>query len=235
MRHRRFRPTPETPKPRPPTRDRRGPRLPALATFQKLAFQKKLRTATLPLPALADGSAAVAARPAGAAMAAHVLRDGEAVLLVLRPSLWFVVLSSLRWIGAGAGLMAVAAISASHYRGGMFAPPFRACAEAGTAIIAGRLMWASLQWMGRLYVLTDLRLLTIAGVLRSEVLDCPLRKVARTRLLRSSLDRLLGIGSVEIVPSDPEKPFAVWQQVGRPAEVYEQIVATLNRAKQGCA
>ena len=225
MRRRRSRPTPD-PRSRPSPRDRRPARLPA-------ALARKMRSAALPLPALADGAAAVAARPA-AALAAGVLRDGEAVLLVLRPSLWFVLLASLRWIGAGAALMAVAAVSASHYRGGMFAPPFRGCAEAGSAVIAGRLMWASLQWMGRLYILTDLRLLTIAGVLRSEVLDCPLRKVARTRLLRSTVDRLLGIGSIKIVPADPDNPFAVWQQVARPVEVVEQVVATLNRAKQGC-
>jgi hypothetical protein len=117
----------------------------------------------------------------------------------------------------------------------VFAGPFRGCAEAGAAVIACRLMWAAMQWMGRLYVLTNLRLLTVSGVLRSEVLDCPLRKVARTRVVRSAVDAVLGIGSVEIVPQDPDQPFAVWQQVARPAEVHETIVATLNRAKHGCA
>jgi hypothetical protein len=191
-------------------------------------FQKKMRTA-MPLPALAD--AAVVPAPL---LASYVLRDGEAVLLVLRPSLWFIVLSSLRWVAAGAALMGVAAYFGSHYRGGVFAGPFRGCAEAGCAVMAGRLMWAALQWMGRLYVLTDLRLLTISGVLRAEVLDCPLRKVARTRLLRTVADRALGIGSIEIIPQHPDAPCALWYQVARPVEVHEQIVATLNRAKQGC-
>ncbi len=228
MRHRRTRPTPETPKPRPVPRDRRG-RLPGLPVFGK-----RVRTATVPAFA---GEAAVAgpARPSTVALlASHVLRDGEAVLLVLRPSLWFIILASLRWAAAGATLVAVAAVFSSHYRGGMFAGPFRGCTEAGVALIAGRLMVASLQWMGRLYVLTDLRLLTLSGVLRVDVFDCPLRKVARTRLLRTPTDRALAIGSVEIVPQDPAKPFALWYQVARPVEVYEQVVATLNRAKQGC-
>ncbi len=221
MRHRRTRLTPETPRPRPSGRDRR-PRF-------TLALPKKMRTAAL--PGFAGDAAAV---PAGAALlATQVLRDGEAVLLVLRPSLWSIVLSSLRWGAAGLGLMAVAAAFGSHYRGGVFAGPFRGCAEAGVAVLAGRLMWAALQWMGRLYVLTDLRLLTVSGVLRAEVADCPLRKVARTRLLRSTVDRVLGIGSIEIIPQDPDAPCALWQQVARPVEVREQIVATLNRANGG--
>ena len=226
MRHRRTRPTPEPSKPRPAGRDRRGKlRLPSLSAFGK-------RTA-MPMPALADAAAVPAGPSLAALLASHVLRDGEAVLLVLRPSLWFIVLNSLRWVAAGASLMAVAAAFGSHYRGGMFAGPFRGCAEAGVAVGAGRLMWAALQWMGRLYVLTDLRMLTVSGVMRSDVFDCPLRKVARTRLVRTTVDRVLGIGSVEIVPQDPDQPFAVWQQVARPVEVHEHVVATLNRAKQG--
>jgi hypothetical protein len=225
MRHRRTRPTPETPRPRPPARDRRGARLPSL-------FPKRLRTDAVPLPGLvADGAVAIPARSTATLLAAQVLRDGEAVLLVLRPSLWFILLASLRWIAAGAVLLGVAAAFGSHYRGGMFAPPFRGCAEAGAAIIAVRLMWASLQWMGRLYVLTDLRLLTVSGVLRSDVYDCPLRKVACARLLRSTVDRVLGIGSVEVIPQDPEQPCALWYQVARPDEVHAKVVATLNRAK----
>src|SRR5207249_6175706 len=33
--------------------------------------------------------------------------------------------------------------------------------EAGLFVLAGRVMWAVLQWMGRLYVLTDLRILRL--------------------------------------------------------------------------
>ena len=229
MRHRRTRFDPA--RPRPAARDRRGKvRLPGLA-----ALHKRARTATV--PALADGPTDVAlpARASAATLlASNVLRDGEAVLLVVRPSLWFIVLSSLRWVAAGALLMAMAAAFGSHYRGGVFVGPFRGCAEAGGAVIAGRLMWAALQWMGRLYVLTNLRLITVAGVHRSDVSDCALRKVARTRVVRCTVDALLGIGSVEIVPQDPDQPFAVWHQVPRPNEVHAQIVATLNRAKHGC-
>jgi hypothetical protein len=93
-------------------------------------------------------------------------------------------------------------------------------------------MWAVLQWMGRLYVLTDLRIIRLAGVLKVEIFDCALRKVARTQVNASLKERLCGTGGIEIIPGDESCPPAVWQTVARPAEVNELIVATINRAKQ---
>jgi hypothetical protein len=99
--------------------------------------------------------------------------------------------------------------------------------------IAARIIWAILQWMGRLYVLTDMRIVSLWGVFNIEVFDCPLRKVARTRLLRSVPEQATGVGTIEIVPQDDAEPFGIWQAVPHPREVHEQVVATLRRAKQG--
>jgi len=43
-------------------------------------------------------------------------------------------------------------------------------------LVAARLMWAIQQWTARLYVLTDMRILRIAGVFNVSIFDCPLRK-----------------------------------------------------------
>src|SRR6478735_5083485 len=43
-------------------------------------------------------SPTAAVTPLGALLARHIVRDGEVVLLVLKPSLWFILLSSLRFI-----------------------------------------------------------------------------------------------------------------------------------------
>src|SRR5687768_13004955 len=44
-------------------------------------------------------SPAATVTPLGALLARHVIRDGEVVLLALKPSMWFILLSSLRFIG----------------------------------------------------------------------------------------------------------------------------------------
>lgn len=161
-------------------------------------------------------------------LASHILRDGELVLLILKPSLWFILLSSLRFIAVALILVIAAKVFDPQLPG-----PNRGYAELGTTVIVGRLMWATLQWMGRLYILTDLRILSLSGVFNIEVFDCPLRKVARTRLVRGPQDRAVGVGSIEIIPTDESYPFGLWHTVARPKQVHAEIVATISRAKQG--
>ncbi len=180
-----------------------------------------------------EGSAAAApAVPATSAMSAvmagHVLRDGELVLLLLRPSKWFILLTSLRFLTIVAILVLLAVIFDDKLRG-----PQRQYFEAGILLAGGRLTWAVLQWMGRLYILTDMRIIRLSGVFNVEVFDCALRKVARTLLEVSFQERICRIGTIAIIPQDEEVPIAHWQMVAHPRQVYEQINATIARAKMG--
>jgi hypothetical protein len=104
-------------------------------------------------------------------------------------------------------------------------------------LIAGRLMWAILQWIGLLYVLTDMRVLRVIGVFNVDVFDCPLRAVVRTRLVSTVREKLAGVGSIEIIPRDEDMPTAIWQTIPKPTETHERLIAAINRAKQsgmGC-
>ena len=160
----------------------------------------------------------------------HILRDGELVLLILKPSLWFIVFTCMRF----AGLVLFGVIAARLI--GLPDRVANAVAELGLFAITGRLMWAVLQWMGRLYVLTDLRVVRLAGVFHVEIFDCPLRKIALTRVTRSFRERLWRLGSIEIQPADDaDEPCAptLWQTVRRPDEVHQTVAATIERAKQG--
>jgi len=160
----------------------------------------------------------------------HILRDGEVVILLLKPSPFFILLTSLRFVAVVALLVTAIFLFDINDR---FHMNTVAVIEAGIFIAAGRLMWATLQWLARLYVLTDLRVLRISGVFNVHIFDCPLRKVARTRVLQSTRDRLLGVGSIEIIPVADDEPEAVWQTIAKPRLVHEQVVATINKAKQG--
>jgi hypothetical protein len=174
-------------------------------------------------PAAASPAAAVT--PLGALLARHIIRDGEVVLLVLKPSFWFILLSSLRFIAA----VLLVALSVIAWEGRYNREWFSI--EATIFLVAGRIMWAVLQWMGRLYVLTDMRVIRLSGVFKLEIFDCALRKVARTQITTSLKERLCGTGSIEITPADETCPPGVWQTIRRPREVHELIVATINKAK----
>src|SRR5215207_591909 len=160
----------------------------------------------------------------------HILRDGEVVILLLKPSPLFIALTSLRFVAVVALLVTAVFLFDLNDR---FHLNTLAVIEAGIFIAAGRLMFAVLQWMARLYVLTDLRVLRISGVFNVQIFDCPLRKVARTRVHQSTRDRLLGVGSIEIIPMAEDEPEGLWQTIAKPRLVHEQVVATINKAKQG--
>src|SRR5438874_7139734 len=157
----------------------------------------------------------------------HLLRDGELVILILKPSIWFIPLSALKFIAIVLVAMLALRLFGDHI------PHPVVYFEAGVFLIAGRLMFAILQWTGRLYVLTDLRIARISGVFNVNIFDCPLRKVARTRLISPQREKLLGVGTIEIIPSDESLPVASWRTIARPHRVHEVITATVNRAKQG--
>ena len=103
--------------------------------------------------------------------------------------------------------------------------------DAGAFAVACRVMWATLNWKGRLYVLTDQRILRFAGVFTIDVFECPLRKVARTNLVRAFSERVLRLGSIEIIPSEENPAATAWQMISRPAR--EQIEAAIHKAKDG--
>jgi hypothetical protein len=180
----------------------------------------------------ASESVAAAAPPiAGTSLASiltrHILRDGELVLLILKPSKWFIVLSSWRFIVLIALIVALGALVED--RSGI--KPV-VCYSLGTVAIALRLMWAVLQWMGRLYMLTDLRIVSLSGVFNVEIFDCPLRQVARTRIASPLRERIFLRGTIEIVPRDETMWPTAWQTIVRPREIHEQIRAAIDRARR---
>ena len=198
-------------------------------TGQAIATPPTLRAklrAPLGAPITALHSEAVASpavTPLATLLSRHVIRDGELILLILKPSRWYIVMSPIPF----AAVVLILLIGMHLYRQIHMSPYI----EAGVFCIAGRLMWAVLNWMGRLYILTDQRIVRLSGVFSIDIFDCPLRKVLRTRLVPTGGERLLGLGSIEIVPQDECRPCGVWQTIARPAQVNEQINAAIRRAK----
>ena len=223
-------------RPQPPTwlrRTRRDTDAPAPAKRRGAGL---LRRAYAPQLFPSEGGTAAAGAEAveqvpgslAALLTRHVLRDGELVLLILRPSLWYILLTGLKFIAAVAILMTAGMVWDDRVPGSA-----RIHTEIGIFFIAGRLTWALCQWMGRIYVLTDMRIVAVSGVFSPQVFECPLRKVARTRLVYTVRERLLGLGSLEIIPHDEESPAGMWQTIARPRKVHERVLTAIRRARQG--
>lgn len=158
----------------------------------------------------------------------QVLRDGELVELVIRPSIWWIIFTSWRFVG----------VCAILGLGGWLMPESLPMSRRGWGewmllVASVRLVWASLKWMSRVHILTNLRVLTLSGVFNAAIYECPLRKLARARLVSSVRERLLLLGSIEVIPCEEEFPITVWQTIARPREVYETLQAAMRRAREG--
>ena len=181
-----------------------------------------------------EGAALVEPLPApslAALLTAHVLRDGEVVLLVCKPSLWLILFQCIRFTAA-----VILAYLVARVFGDRLHPASRYVSlNAAVFLVAGRLMWATVAWMGRFYVLTDLRVIRVGGVFTIHVYECALRKVAAVQITYSVKERVCRVGSIEIHPKDSAEGagVGVWQTVGHPVEVHEQICAAVRRAQNG--
>lgn len=163
--------------------------------------------------------------PLALLLTGHVIQDGEIVLLLLKPSVWFVPLTAT-WAIALAAIIALAPRVFPSL-------PGHAASYVNVAVLlcAGRLTWATVQWMGRYYILTDRRVMTLTGVFATQVYQCPLRKVARVRVLRTIKERLFALGSIELIPSEEDIAVGMWQTVARPRDVREKIQRAVAKAK----
>lgn len=202
-------------------RSRRSSRLPrefvAPEAFQAVAGDATVAAPAVVSPAVATSLATLLTR--------HIVRDGEIILLILKPSLWTIFFSTLPAIGIGLILIFSTCLWAPHH--------VHIGIEAGGMLIAARAAWAVLNWAGRLYLLTDLRIVRINGVFSPDIHDIPLRKVARTRLTTSFRERLWRLGSIEIIPETDQWPWSVWQTISKPRQIHETITRAIARAKQG--
>lgn len=169
---------------------------------------------------------AILAKESAAAL--EFLEGGEAILFAIRPSLWFVPLVSRPFIGA-ATLLALG-LHLWGFRIGVAVPPY-ALAILWTVAVMGRLFVASLQWMGRLYVLTNRRLITVLGLAQFRVHQCPLRKLRSVELSAMPAERLLGLGTLSFTAFDGPSEIGSWANLARPAKVREEI----EQARRRCA
>ena len=158
----------------------------------------------------------------------HLLGDGELVLLTVKPSAWFVPLTSVRALA----VLALVAVS-GHYLGRVI-PMGRSpqAIEVLCGVLAvGRLIIACCQWAGTLYVLTNRRVLRIRGAIRVAIVGCALTEIRHTALLTTGLiERFGGVGTLFFQTDRGNLIGGEWLHISRPREVLEMIDKAVSQA-----
>ena len=157
-----------------------------------------------------------------------LLNGSEIIILATKPSLWYVLLISSRWL---AFLLPVSIAAWVLWQIGSLGGQAQVLLGISLAGISIRLMCGLLQWQSRVYILTNLRVLRIRGVLRVEMFQCHLLRLKDVPLTMSMTEKLLGLGTIRLVNDSSGKPGARWLNIRHPAQVRQQILEAINALK----
>lgn len=160
---------------------------------------------------------------------AHLLDGGEIVLLKIKPSMWFILFASFRTLLA-AGLVAVlsAPLSQALDPLGLSQPIL---VRIAMVLAFARLAIATLQWVSRLYVLTNRRIMRIRGIFNVDIFECYLTRIQNTFLHLAIYERLFALGSIGFATAGTGGIEASWENLNHPLEVHERIRAAIRKSQ----
>jgi len=159
------------------------------------------------------------------AVPAELLDGGEIVILAIKPSLWSVVFSSFSWIVGAAAILAGA--SWVGLSPGLIGQS--ALVQVVLAVVGLRVGLAMLQWVSRVYVLTNRRILRIRGVFRADVFGCPLVRIVNTGIHVQPHEALTRLGTIWFNTGE-SLVRGTWYHVARPQAVHTEIRRAIERA-----
>lgn len=90
------------------------------------------------------------------------------------------------------------------------------------------ILWQLIERASRTYVLTDRRVVMIAGVLRQAVVDAPLANVRQVSIIRSIPERLLGLGTVRFATAGTGGQDLIWRVLDHPLDTLRIARDTLD-------
>lgn len=172
---------------------------------------------------LQTATAEATTRPA----AAQVLRGGEIIELSLKPSHWYILITSGRTLG----VMVVLACVLPLLVGGLWTWYGQLALQGVLAVALGRIAIGMLQWASRLYVLTNRRVLVFKGIVTVTISECPLERIGSLELESRWYHRVLRLGTLLAVPGTGQKHDTVaWEHIKRPQETRERLLRAIRQA-----
>ncbi len=170
------------------------------------------------------GQATIAGSLSGV-IPAHLIDEGEQIIFAIKPSLWFILFYYAKMIG-----LVIAILIAVRFFPYVPSLVSQYISQIAGALILLQLVIAVLEWISRLYVLTDRRVIRIQGIFNIDVFEAPLVKIQNTYLTFALHERLVGIGTILIATAGTAGIDAAWQNINQPLEVHEQVRRAIREA-----
>jgi hypothetical protein len=174
----------------------------------------------------AEGAADVV-RSVDALLPSQLLQPNEIVILLIKPSIWYVLLASLWFVFCV--ILLLGALLTLHSGG--FVPYFgrQDLIYIGAGVIGFRLFWQFLEWLSRVYVLTDRRIIRVKGVLRVQVFEARLKEITNTSLSFSVRERIFGLGTITFATAGTDGFDAAWLMIPQPLETHQVVIHAIGR------
>jgi uncharacterized membrane protein YdbT with pleckstrin-like domain len=154
------------------------------------------------------------------------LGPDEVVILFLRPSLFYIPLSSLGTLVTAAIIgLALAYFSRFQWVGWTEANAI----FIGVTIAALRLSWAVVDWWFHLYALTDRRILARSGVFRTALYEAPLERIQNTIVVQSLRENIFGLGTIGFATAGRGTFDAFWVTMHAPFAVHRTVLDAIER------
>ena len=159
---------------------------------------------------------------------AQLLQTGEIIVLMIKPSPLFILLAPLPTLVILAVLTVLAVYLHRMFPLGLAESQI---VLLGSVFIALRIFWQFMEWLSRVYVLTDRRIVRVQGVFRISVFEAPLQKIQHSNLYFSLRERVFALGSILFATAGTAAHEIAWTMINQPLEVHQKITETINRYK----
>ncbi len=159
-----------------------------------------------------------------------LVQEDEIIILMLRPSPWYVPLSSL------GSLICIALITFALAYMAKFMSQLpgigwsdRQAFALGFGLGGLRIGWQILEWLSRVYVLTDRRVICRSGVLRMAVFQTQLKNIQHTSVFASLRERTIGLGTIGFATAGSDTFEAFWTMIRQPFAIHKTVVEAIER------
>ncbi len=194
---------------------------------EPLALREKAIAPAADRPHQAVGEAARVDAVSGTVNPENLLRGNELIILMVRPSLWYIVAASFRFCAIVLLLAALLVHTDLVHR--MLEP--KTTWLIASALAGMRVIYALLEWASHLYLLTTSRIVTIKGARHPTIFEAGLAHISELRLMEPAVQSILGLGTIGFATGDNVDPNSLWEWVPHAHRVHQQIQAAISKRK----
>jgi len=157
----------------------------------------------------------------------HLVSEGEQIIFAVKPSLWFIVFYSAKTVA-----LVLALVLGLSYFLDTGSQNYMSALKVASAIIFFQLFFAFLEWLSRLYVLTDRKVVRMRGFFNIDIFEAPLIKIQNTYLTFAIHERIVGLGSILFATAGTAGIEANWQNINQPLKTHELVRAAIRDAQR---